>query len=87
VSHRSLNTRVAAAAGDLDAAGLLEAARTALRAKTGMAESVRWNQVTAGRLQLRLGRDLRWYPYARPDQDWEPSGPPHADPTLALAPL
>jgi uncharacterized Zn finger protein len=75
------------AAEDLDAAGLLEAARTALRAKTGVAESIRWNQVTAGRLQLRLGRDLRWYPYARSDQDWEPSGPPHADPALALAPL
>lgn len=28
------------------------------------------------RLQLCLGRDLRWYPYARSDQDWEPSGSP-----------
>jgi uncharacterized Zn finger protein len=75
------------AAEDLDAAGLLEAARTALRAKTGAAEVVQGNRITAGRLQLRLGRDLRWYPYARSDQDWEPSGPPHADPALALAPL
>ena len=43
--------------------------------------------VAAGRLQLRLGRDLRWYPYARSGQDWEPSGPPQADPALAVADL
>jgi hypothetical protein len=75
------------AAEDPDAVGLLEAARAVLRAKTGAAQSVRGNQVTAGRLQLRLGRDLRWYPYARSDQDWEPSGPPQADPALAVANL
>lgn len=75
------------AAEDPDAAGLFEAARTALRAKTGAAEVVQGNRITAGNLQLRLGRDLRWYPYARPDQDWEPSGPPQADPALALATL
>ena len=34
------------------------------------------NRITTGRLQLRLGRDLRWFPYARSDGDWEPSGPP-----------
>ena len=70
-----------------DAAGLLEAARSALRAKTGTAEVVQGNRITAGRLQLRLGRDLRWYPYARSDQDWEPSGPPQADPARAVADL
>ena len=75
------------AAEDPDAAGLVETARTALRAKTGAAEAVQGNRITAGRLQLRLGRDLRWYPYARSDQDWEPSGPPQADPALALADL
>ncbi len=85
------------AADDPDAAGLFEAARAALRAKTGAeadaardadaAGAVRGNRITAGRLQLRLGRDLRWYPYARSDQDWEPSGPPQADPALALASL
>ncbi len=75
------------AAEDQDAAGLFEAARTALRAKTGTAEMVQGNRITSGRLQLRLGRDLRWYPYARSDQDWEPSGPPQADPALALASL
>ncbi len=75
------------AAEDPDAAELLQAARAVLRAKTGAAEAVRANRITAGRLQLRLGRDLRWYPYARPDQDWEPSGPPEADPALAVANL
>ena len=58
-----------------------------LRARTGAAEAVLGNRITAGRLQLRLGRDLRWYPYAQSDQDWEPSGSPDADPALALADL
>ena len=76
------------AAEDPDAAQLLTPARTALRAKTGAAQAVtRGNRVTAGRLQLRLGRDLRWYPYARSDDDWEPSGVPEADPARALADL
>jgi uncharacterized Zn finger protein len=75
------------AAEDPDAAELLQAARAALRAKTGAAEAVRGNRITAGRLQLRLGRDLRWYPYARSDQEWEPSGAPQADPALAVAGL
>ena len=72
---------------DPDAAGLLDEARAVLRAKTGAAEAVQGNRITAGRLQLRLGRDLRWYPYARSDQDWEPSGQPQADPALAVADL
>jgi uncharacterized Zn finger protein len=75
------------AAEDPDAAALLDTARAALRAKTSAAEAVRGNRITAGNLQLRLGRDLRWYPYARSDQDWEPSGSPDADPALALAAL
>jgi hypothetical protein len=71
-----------------DAAGLLAAARAALRAKTGAAPAlIQANRVTAGRLQLRLGRDLRWYPYARSDDDWEPSGAAEADPALALKDL
>jgi uncharacterized Zn finger protein len=75
------------AAEDPDAVGLLTAARSALRAKTGAQETIRGNQVTAGHLQLRLGRDLRWYPYARSDEDWEPSGSPDTDPARALADL
>jgi hypothetical protein len=74
-------------AEDPDTAGLLDTARAVLRARTGTAEAVRGNRITAGRLQLRLGRDLRWYPYARSDQDWEPSGQPQADPALAVADL
>jgi uncharacterized Zn finger protein len=71
-----------------DASGLLAAARAALRAKSGAAQAIiQGNRVTAGRLQLRLGRDLRWYPYARSDDDWEPSGTPATDPARALADL
>ena len=68
-------------------ADLLKAARSVLRSKTGAAEGVSGNRVTAGRLQLRLGRDLRWYPYARSDGNWEPSGPPESDPVQAVAAL
>ena len=75
-------------ADDPDAARLLTAARSALRAKTGAAQAdIQRNRVTAGRLQLRLGRDLRWYPYARSDDGWEPSGTPEADPARALTDL
>jgi hypothetical protein len=75
------------AAEEAESADLLKAARNVLRSKTGAADSVEGNRVTAGRLQLRLGRDLRWYPYARSDGDWEPSGPPEADPAQAIAAL
>jgi uncharacterized Zn finger protein len=72
-------------ADDPAAARLLDAARAALSAKTNAAQATaEGNRVTAGRLQLRLGRDLRWYPYARSDDDWEPSGAPEADPARAL---
>ncbi len=84
---RLLRGRWDPAAEDPDTAGLLEAAQAALRAKTGAPEAVQGNRITAGRLQLRLGRDLRWYPYSRSDQEWEPSGAPETDPVLALANL
>jgi uncharacterized Zn finger protein len=84
----SLHAEWDPAADDPDAARLLTAARSALRAKTSAAQAdIQRNRVTAGRLQLRLGRDLRWYPYARSDDGWEPSGTPEADPTRALADL
>jgi uncharacterized Zn finger protein len=84
----SLHAEWDPAADDPGAARLLTAARAALRAKTGTAQAViQGNRVTAGRLQLRLGRDLRWYPYARSDHDWEPSGAAEADPVRALADL
>jgi uncharacterized Zn finger protein len=76
------------AADDPDAVRLLAAGRAALHDKTGASQAViSGNRVTAGRLQLRLGRDLRWYPYARSDDDWEPSGAPEADPVRALGDL
>jgi hypothetical protein len=75
------------AAEEPESADLLKAARNVLRSKTGTAETVQSNRITAGRLQLRLGRDLRWYPYARSDGDWEPSGLPEADPARAVATL
>jgi uncharacterized Zn finger protein len=75
------------AAEDPDALELLTAARAALRTKTGAEEAVHGNQVTAGHLQLRLGRDLRWYPYTRSDEGWEPGGSPETDPARAVADL
>jgi uncharacterized Zn finger protein len=84
----SLRTEWDPAADDPDATRLLAAARAALRAKTGAARAaIQGNRVTADRLQLRLGRDLRWYPYARSDDEWEPSGAPEADPARALEDL
>jgi uncharacterized Zn finger protein len=74
-------------AEDPDALELLTAARAALRSKTGAEEAVHGNQVTAGHLQLRLGRDLRWYPYTRSDDGWEPGGSPEPDPARAVADL
>jgi hypothetical protein len=75
------------AADDPDAFELLTVARAALRTKANAAETIQGNRITAGHLQLRLGRDLRWYPYTRSDQDWEPSGSPDTDPARALADL
>jgi uncharacterized Zn finger protein len=84
----SLHAEWDPAADDPDAVRLLTAARSALRAKTGAARTdIQRNRVTAGRLQLRLGRDLRWYPYAQSDDGWEPSGTPEADPAQALTDL
>ncbi|MGA4961987.1 SWIM zinc finger family protein [Streptomyces pseudogriseolus] len=43
--------------------------------------------LTGRGLQLRLGRDGRWYPYRRRDDLWWPAGPPSGDPAEALADL
>jgi uncharacterized Zn finger protein len=64
---------------------MLKAARVALREAAGATTTVIRNRISAGRLQLRLGRDYLWYPYARSDGDWEPAGPPQPDPVRAVA--
>ena len=66
-----------------DAVDLLKAAQVALEDLTGLSVTIIRNRVTAGRAQLRLGRDLLWYPYAMPEDDWEPAGPPQPDPVRA----
>jgi uncharacterized Zn finger protein len=45
------------------------------------------NRLTLGGtgLQLRLGADGRWYPYAKESGDWWPCAPAEADPSMALA--
>jgi hypothetical protein len=67
-----------------DAADLLKEAATALRGATGKPAYVVANKVTAGRVQVRLGRDLLWYPYLISGEDWEPAGPPHTDPVRVI---
>jgi hypothetical protein len=67
-----------------DAADLLKEAATALRGATGKPAYVVANKVTAGRVQVRLGRDLLWYPYLISGEDWEPAGPPHTDPARVI---
>ena len=46
----------------------------------------RWTFAGHG-VQLRYGRDGRWYPYLHRDGDWFPSGPPSSDPLTLLTEL
>ena len=46
----------------------------------------RWTVEGQG-LQLRYGRDGRWYPYRDEAGDWWPAGPPERDPGAALSEL
>jgi hypothetical protein len=62
---------------------LMRPARAVLRGMSGTTARATRNRVPAGRVQLRIGRDLLWYPYVRSDGDWEPAGPPEADPAAA----
>jgi uncharacterized Zn finger protein len=43
------------------------------------------NRWTLGPLQLRYGRDGRWYPFTRRGEEWWPAGPPERDPSALLA--
>jgi len=62
----------------------LESARVALRAVAATTARRTRNRLTAGRVQLRFGRDRRWYPYLRSEYGWEPAGPAAFDPAEAL---
>ncbi|ASO20526.1 putative Zn finger protein [Actinoalloteichus hoggarensis] len=46
----------------------------------------RWTADDRG-VQLRLGRDGRWYPFRRDGDSWHPAGPPGDDPTAVLTEL
>ena len=49
------------------------------RALLGAGAVGRRNRVTLGSRQLRLGHDLRWYPYRKNGTGWDPDGPPLDD--------
>ncbi|MBF8190274.1 SWIM zinc finger family protein [Nonomuraea sp. K274] len=42
------------------------------------------NRWTLGTVQLRYGRDGRWYPFTERDGRWWPAGPPERDPATLL---
>jgi hypothetical protein len=48
------------------------------------ARANRWTLVGSA-LQLRLGRDGRWWPYREEDGRWVPAGTASQDPATALA--
>ncbi|MEV0581222.1 SWF or SNF family helicase, partial [Streptomyces sp. NPDC050392] len=48
------------------------------------AERNRWTSAD-GTLQLRYGRDGRWYPYRKESGHWVPAGPSDEDPAAAWA--
>ncbi|MFI8304298.1 SWF or SNF family helicase [Streptomyces sp. NPDC085927] len=56
-----------------------EAERPVLRARAN-----RWT-LDGGRIQLRLGRDGRWWPYRKERGRWVPAGDAAQDPATALA--
>ncbi|REK85522.1 hypothetical protein DY245_37460 [Streptomyces inhibens] len=72
-------------------AGDFDRARSALLAADLPALRPRHNHLTdpGGRIQLRFGRDNRWYPYeSEPGaEDWWPTGPADPDPVGALTTL
>ncbi|MFN0280929.1 MAG: SWF or SNF family helicase, partial [Kineosporiaceae bacterium] len=65
---------------------LLAAAREPLRQLTGTPPRLTGNRLSSAGVQLRLGRDLQWYPYLRSRGEWDPAGPPSPDPAVALEP-
>ncbi len=43
------------------------------------------NRWTLGSLQLRYGRDGRWYPFTLREGEWWPAGPPERDPAALIS--
>lgn len=62
---------------------LLDEARAALQAFGTPVRAWR-NRLSAGDVQLRLGRSGRWYRFERDGDDWGLACPPHADPAALL---
>ncbi len=58
------------------------AAAQAILAEAGLPGTPKaWrNRITQGELQLRYGRDSRWYRFVRAGTQWRPDGPPSASP-------
>ncbi|OPC82217.1 hypothetical protein B4N89_15890 [Embleya scabrispora] len=73
--------------------GRLDRAREALRADwaDGKPPRIRtWRNrwtIDGHNAQLRLSRDGLWYPYAKKQDTWHPTGPPDPDPTIVLTAL
>ncbi|WP_409186522.1 hypothetical protein F9C11_20725 [Amycolatopsis sp. VS8301801F10] len=70
--------------------GTLEAAADAIRATPDMRNRelvLRDNTITypVVGVQIRLGRDDRWYPYTRTTADWVAAPAPAADPAAAFS--
>jgi uncharacterized Zn finger protein len=63
---------------------LLDAARAQVRLLTGVPPRRTRSRLTSAGIQLRLGRNLLWYPYLRSSGQWDPAGPPSNDPGVAL---
>ncbi|MEP6526897.1 MAG: SWIM zinc finger family protein [Nocardioidaceae bacterium] len=55
------------------------------RRALGRESTARANRVTRGDIQLRLGRDGRWYRFHRHRGAWDPDGQPDADPSALVA--
>jgi uncharacterized Zn finger protein len=68
----------------------LAQARAALAADEESPEVRQWRNrwtVVGGGLQLRYGRDGRWYPYREESGQWWPAGPPDRDPAVLFSEL
>lgn len=72
------------------APGSLETAADTIRATTNLRTHepvLRDNTITypSAAVQIRLGRDNRWYPYTRTSTDWVAAPAPTADPAAAYS--